>query len=189
MARLGARFGMTRYEADEYYRIAIGHYEKRNLDKAILEMDNAIDLYARRAEYWATRGYFKLEDGLYPEATEDFDRALEINPYEILANYGKGAVAYYSDDFEVAREYFIQAWAADSERPEIHYYIALTHHRQRDNAEAKEWMQQAADIYAKTAEDDKDARKQMKNAERWIREFNKLIKAQQQRDKKAQSTS
>ncbi|MGB7340789.1 MAG: tetratricopeptide repeat protein [Phototrophicaceae bacterium] len=188
MARLVARLGFTRYEADEYYRIALNLYEKKNLEEAILNINSAIEMYPRRAEYYAVRGYFRLQDGLIDEPAADFEQALTINPYEVLANYGKGVIAFNQEVFDNALQYFITAWAADSTRPDTLYYLALTYHRQRDNVQAKQYMQQAADIYGQSAEDDRDTRKLMKNAEKWIREFDKLIKDAEKRQKAAQAT-
>jgi tetratricopeptide (TPR) repeat protein len=176
MARLVARFGMTRYEADEHYRIALDFFQKNNLDQAILNMDAAIELLHNRAEYYAGRGFFRLEDGDPTRAEPDFDKALEINPYEVLANFGKGVIAYNHKDYDKAIEFFMKAWAAHNERPETLYYIALSHHRKKDNNLAQYWMQQAVLHYQKLAEKDREARKRLRNAEKWVREFEKLIK-------------
>lgn len=188
MARLVARLGVTRYEADEYYRIALASYEKKNLDEAVLNLNRAIEMYPRRAEYYAARGYFRLEDGLPDDALPDFEQALAINPYEILGNFGKGVIEYNRKSYETALVYFTNAWAADPERVETLYYLALVNHRQRNNILAKEYMTQVVDKYGKLAESDRDARKHMKNAEKWIREFDKLIIEQQKRDTKDQTS-
>lgn len=182
MARLVQRFGITRYEADEYYRIALNAYESKNLEEAVLNINSAINLYPRRAEYYAARGFFRLEDGLPDEAEKDFDQALLINPYELLANFGKGVIAYNRKGYDKSLEYLFKAWAANNERAETLYYLALVHHRKRDNLQAKQWMQQAADIYGKLAESDRDARKSMRNAEKWISKFDKLIEEQRKRE-------
>lgn len=181
MARLVSRLGVTRYEADEYYRIALASYKKKKLDDAVDNLNYAIEAYPRRAEYYAVRGYFRLQDGLPDDAEPDFDHALKINPYEILANFGKGVIAYDRNHYDIALEFFTKAWAADSERAETLYYLALIYHRQRNNFQAKQFMAQAVDIYSQTAESDKNARKNMKNAEKWIREFDKLITEVQKR--------
>ena len=186
MARLVARLGITRYEADEYYRIALSNYQKKNLDEAVLNMNLAIDLYPRRAEYYAARGFFHLQDGLPNKAEPDFDHALSINPYEILANFGKGVIAFDKEQYDPALEYFIKSWAADNERAETLYYIALIHHRRRDNLQAKQWMQQAHDKYETLAENDRDARKHQKDAEKWLKEFDKLIAEAKKREEKEQ---
>lgn len=188
MARLVARLGITRYEADEYYRIALANYQKKNLDEAVLNINFAIDMYPRRAEYYAARGFFHLQDGLPIKAEPDFDQSLTINPYEVLANFGKGVVAFGNEAYDQALDYFMKSWAADSERAETLYYIALIQHRKRDNLQAKHWMQQAHDKYEILAENDKDARKHQKDAEKWLKQFDKLIAEAQKREEKEQKT-
>lgn len=186
MARLVARLGITRYEADEHYRIALDFYKKKNLEEAIHNINAAINLYQRRAEYHAARGYFRLEDGLDPQAQVDFEQALALNPYEVLANYGLGVIAYNRQEYDSAHDYFIKAWAADNQRPETLYYLALTDHRRRNNQQAKTWMEQAHERYQTLAEQDREARKRLKNAERWLKAFDKLIAAA---EKQAQRTN
>jgi tetratricopeptide (TPR) repeat protein len=171
MARLVARFGITRLEAD-----ALDFFQKNNLDQAILNMNSAIELLPNRSEYHAARGFFRLEDGDPNRAEPDFDKALQINPYELLANFGKGVIAYNHKDYDKALEFFMKAWAAENNRPETLYYLALAHHRKKDNHFAFYWMQQAIALYQNLPEDDREARRRLRNAEKWIGEFEKLMK-------------
>lgn len=175
MARLVARLGVSRYEADEHYRIALDFYQKKNLDQAIIHMNQAIETFPNRSEYYAARGFFQLEDGVNDKASADFDLALSKNPYEVLANYGKGVVAYNAKEYEKALEYFMKSWAAENHRPETLYYLALSHHRLKQNDKALNWMRQANAIYNAASEEDKEAKRRQKNAERWITEFEKLL--------------
>jgi tetratricopeptide (TPR) repeat protein len=175
MARLVSRFGVSRYDADEFYRIALDAYQKKNLEQAVLNMNSAIELYPNRSEYYAARGFFRLEDGDNDKAGADFDLALSKNPYEILANYGKGVIAYNAKEYEKALDYFMKAWAADNHRPETIYYVAMIFHRQKQNQKALQWMRQANAIYLTASEKDNEAKRRQKNAERWISEFEKLI--------------
>ena len=175
MARLVARFGVSRYDADEHYRIALDFYQKKNLNDAILHMNSAIELFPNRSEYYAARGFFQLEDGVMEKAGSDFDLALSKNPYEVLANYGKGVIAYNAKEYEKALDYFMKAWAAENQRPETLYYLAMTYHRMKQNDKALNWMRQANAIYIAASEEDKEAKRRQKNAERWISEFEKLL--------------
>ncbi|MCA9912466.1 MAG: tetratricopeptide repeat protein [Anaerolineae bacterium] len=118
MARMGARLGLTRYEADEYYRMALSHYQKNNLEEAINNINLALELFPNRAEYYATRGLFRLEDGLPEQAEADFDAALVRNAYDMLANYGKGTIFFQREDYEAALQFFTKAWAALPNRVE-----------------------------------------------------------------------
>ena len=76
MAGFVSRFGISRLEADEYYRVALDFYQKNNLDQAIHNINSAIELLPNRAEYFAARGYFRLEDGDPKRAEPDFDKAI-----------------------------------------------------------------------------------------------------------------
>ncbi len=171
MARLPVRFGISRYEADEYYRTALGHYRKHDLSEAILNINYALSLLPNSSEYHATRGFFYLEDGVKDRAEVDFDEALRRNAFEVLANYGKGIMAYERKDWKEALAYFMKAWAAESTRPETFYYIAMTHHRLHENEKAKAWMEQARALFEKA-----DDKPHLRDTEKWLSEFDKLIR-------------
>jgi len=170
MANLVSRFGLTRYDADEYYRIALNHYKKRNLEEAIHSIDQALALLPTRAEYYATRGFFRLEDGVPIKAAEDFEMALRHNPYEMLANYGKGVIAYQDKDWEGAQQYFLTAWAAMPDRAETLYYLSLVAHRLGENERALDWMQRARDAFDKRSE-----KRPVSDADEWLRELRRLV--------------
>lgn len=174
MGPLGARLGLTRYEADELYRIALNYRVNRNLEQAILTMNRALELLPFNAEYYAARGLFYFQDGNREKAEEDFDASLRYNAYEMLANYGKGMLAYQDKHFETALAHFTTAWAVTPQRPEILHYLALTEHRLRNNDRALAYMRQALILF--TQAENKAA---IRNAERWISEFEKLLSRQQ----------
>lgn len=181
MARLVARFGITRYEADEFYRMALESYEKHDMEEAMNNINAAIETNPHRAEYYAARGFFRMQDGHPPERIHpDLDDALSRNPYEALANYSKGVIAYQAEDYITAREYFMQAWAALPERAETLYYLALIAHRLQENAQAIDWMQQALEKF-NTGDGDRAARRRARQAEKWLDVF------REQQDKLAQA--
>ena len=66
----------------------------------------AIELLPTQAEYHATLGYFLLEDKDAIGAKGAFARALELHPYEMLANYGQGMIAYRNKDWQKAAACF-----------------------------------------------------------------------------------
>ncbi|NJL56685.1 tetratricopeptide repeat protein [bacterium] len=169
MARINQRLGLTRYEADEYYKQALVAYHKKKLDEAILAMDNAISLLPNHAEYYAARGFFCLQDGIEDRATADFEQALRLYPYEVLAHYGRGVVAYGRRNWDEALAHFNDAYRANPNRAETLYYLALTHHRKGNNVLALTYMQQAVTAF-EAAED-----KRQRDAERWVRELQRLV--------------
>jgi tetratricopeptide (TPR) repeat protein len=180
MARLVQRLGLTRYEADEHYKKALlilKDVEKKNstqtVDDAILEITYAIDLLPTNAEYYAARGYFYLLDSMVREAHADFEEALKIYPYEMLAHYGLGVLAYRERDWDVALAHFQDAYYAIPERPETLYYLALTYHRKQQNAQALGFMTQAEALFEKAGNT-----KQKRHALSWVKEFDKLAQKQ-----------
>lgn len=168
MARLTQRLGLTRYEADEHYKKALLAYTKRNLEEAILSMEQAITLLPTNAEYYAARGLLYLEDGLDQKARDDFEEALRHYPYETLAHYGRGVIAYRSKNWDEALAHFTDAYRADPKRPETLYYLALTHHHMGQNRQALAYMRQAAALFEATND------KRKNDAARWIRSLEKL---------------
>ncbi|RMG70128.1 MAG: tetratricopeptide repeat protein [Chloroflexi bacterium] len=160
---LGQRLGLTRYDADEHYKKALVLYQARELDKAIIEIGYAIELLPGNAEYYAARGFFFLEDGIDKEAKQNFEQALERYPYEMLAHYGLGMLAYKAKKWQEAITHFTQAYHADPERAETLYYLALAYHHDMKNALALSYMQQAASRF--------DDQQRKRNAEKWIKEL------------------
>ena len=93
-------------------------------------------------------------------------KALEISSYEMLANYGKGIIAYRDKDWEGASHYFLAAWAASPERAETLYYLGLVAYRLKDFSRATDWMMRARASYEKRGE-----KKFINDTNEWIREF------------------
>ncbi|MCB9456027.1 MAG: tetratricopeptide repeat protein [Anaerolineaceae bacterium] len=172
MARITQRIGFTRYEADEHYKLALDAYRKNRFDTAITHMDDAIILLPTKAEYYATRGFFYLEDDVKHKALADFEKALKINRLEMLAHYGRGVIAYQDGNMEEALAHFTDAYKAAPNRPETLYYMALVYHRQRNNAVAKQWMEQALGLFE--AADDK----RKSDAARWLKEIERALETQ-----------
>jgi tetratricopeptide (TPR) repeat protein len=174
MAFLAQRFGLTRYEADEYYKLALAAYDKRKMDEALLAMEQAIELLPRNSEYYAARGFFFLEDGVINKANDDFEKALSIHPYETMAHFGRGMIAYNAKNWDEAQAHFQDAYYSNPERPEILYYLALVHHHKHANEQALAYMQQAHALFEKAGD------KRQSDANRWVRELGKLANQQKQ---------
>lgn len=172
MGFLAQRFGLTRFEADEYYAQALDDYEKGKLQEAIDKIGFALTLLPQNSEYHAARGLFFLQDGVRDKAKENFEQALAIHDGEALANYGMGAIAFHEKAWDDAVTYFNKARAVNPTQIEVPYYLALIYHRQQDNATAKIYMEQAHQLM----EDAGDKRRT--DARRWVREFEKLLKQQ-----------
>jgi tetratricopeptide (TPR) repeat protein len=174
MARLTQRFGLSRYEADEHYQLALEAYKKGRFDVAINHMDDAIAALPTRSEYYATRGFFYAEDDVNDKAQADFQKALKLHPYEMLAHYGRGMIAFKDKNWDEALAHFTDAYHSDMNRPETMYYLALVHHRKGNNPTALQFMQNALGIF-EAANDRRKA-----DAARWVKEFQKVIESKPQ---------
>jgi tetratricopeptide (TPR) repeat protein len=174
MARLTQRLGLTRYEADEYYKKALDAYHKNQLEEALVNVTEAISLLPRNSEYYAARGFFYLEDGVRDKAYDDFEAALRLHPYEMLAHYGRGIMAYNDRNWDEALAHFKDALIANPKRPETLYYLALTHHRRDNQEQALQYMEQALAAF----EEVNDRRRA--DARRWVRELSRILERQQE---------
>jgi len=181
MTRLAQRLGLTRYEADEHYKSALRKYSEQHVSDAIVEINYAIELLPNNPEYFAARGFFYMEDGLPKEAQADFEQALTLYPYEMLAHYGLGRIAWSNKKWDEALEHFTKAYRADPKRAESLYHLALALHRKEQNTDAAHYMTIAIARF-----EAKDDSKNKRNAERWLKEFEKLAK--QQAENQATST-
>jgi Tfp pilus assembly protein PilF len=176
MGLFGGRFGTTRYEADEQYRMALQQYQSHDMDKAIEHINEAIGLAPANSEYYATRALFLYQHGVPTDndgdtrIQDDIDEALERNAYDVLGNYMQGLLLFEQEDYPGAREYFMRSWGADSERPETLYYMALVAHREKDNPQAEYWMQQAHALFEQQEQSDRAG-----DAKRWLKQLRELI--------------
>ena len=166
---LARRLGLSRYKADDHYRRAIAATLDNDRDSAIRCIDAALDLLPSHAEYHAARGWILREFGDSSGANAAFERALELNPLDMLSNYAGGMRAYRAKDWDRAEAAFINCLAAQPDRPETLTYLALIRHRRHDNAKALEWMRAAQAGFAK-ADDKREA-----DCRAWIREFDMLL--------------
>jgi len=158
-----------RYEADQLYSKALALFQRNQISEAINRMNRAILLADSVAEFYAARGYFYLEDRDEARAEADFDEALRRNAYEALANFGKSILAYRRRAWPIAYDYALKAWAAQPQRPEFLYQLALCEAQTQRLSEAKSHMEEARAAYDRLKE-----AKWAREAERWLIEFERM---------------
>ncbi|MBN2303202.1 MAG: tetratricopeptide repeat protein [Anaerolineae bacterium] len=156
---------------DRYYERALDYFSKNKLDLAILDMDEAIKLVPRRAEYYVARGLMRLQSGLLDEAEADFAQGLSLDPRQWLAHYGRGMRAFQANQFREAVVQFSRAQQVAPQRPEIYYYRAAALHWMGSPPEAIRDME-----YALSLLEEDDVR--VKQGKRWMAIFQKAIPAQ-----------
>ena len=67
------------------------YQQKGELDKAIADYSQAIQLDASLFEAWRKRGWARNRAGDYKGALEDFDKAIQLEPRNAMAWNGRGA--------------------------------------------------------------------------------------------------
>lgn len=170
--KLAQHLGISRYEADERYRAGLAAFARRDQAQAIRALESAVELLPSHAEYHAALGFVLLDDKQQRAANAAFERALSMNPYEMLANYGLGAIAYRAKKWLEAKNYFTVAHAAQPKRAETRYYLAMVQHRLGQNADALRWMGGAASAFAAAGD------RRESHCTAWTREFRKLLSAE-----------
>lgn len=167
-SNLSKRLGLSRYDADVEYKLSMQYYLKHQITEAIMAAERAINLLPNNAEYYAARGLYYLEDGAEKEAKRDFEKSLELFPYEVLGHVGLGILAYRNSKWDEALEQFTQAYHANPKRAETLYYLALCYHRKMQNGEALQWMRKAQ-AQMETSNDKRKA-----DAQKWVKQLEKL---------------
>src|SRR5260221_7628811 len=81
------RLGLTRSDADAYYRRGLQSFEDGDFEHAILDLTEAIFYDSRHAEYYSTLGLFYLQDNHPPEAETVLNYALKLDKRQCLAHY------------------------------------------------------------------------------------------------------
>jgi Tfp pilus assembly protein PilF len=169
VASFNQRFGVNRYAADEYYRRALIAFSRRDFDKAIANLNDAIEEVPRHPDYYAARGLVHLEEAEYDEAEADFAEAVRLNKYDVLGNYGLGFVALKKKNYETAKAYLLQAYYAQPKRPETLFSLAVACYYLGDLANAANYMGQVHAIF-EAANDKRKA-----DSTRWLKELSKHV--------------
>jgi tetratricopeptide (TPR) repeat protein len=160
------RLGLTRSDADAYYRRGLQSFEDGDLENAILDLSESIHYDGGHAEYYSTRGLFYVQDNQTPEAETDLNYALKLDKRQWLAHYALGILDFTAGDYEAAVKHFSDAGAIRPNRPEIWYYRAMTEHNLGDDVQAQGDMEKAEQLFPTSD-------KRRKDATAWVRELKK----------------
>lgn len=89
-------------DADTYYHWAMDYYRHRDLERAILNFNRAIELNPDYADAYRNRASAYAETGDYQQAIRDYNKAIALEPDIEDAYYGRGLAYYYSGNLEQA---------------------------------------------------------------------------------------
>lgn len=146
---------------DRYYERALDHFARERLNLALADLDEAIALNPRKAEYYAARGLVLLLSEWHADAEADFAQALRLDPAQWLAYYGRGMLAFQGGNFTAAIDQFSRAQQLAPQRPEIYVYRAVAFYRAGNAGEAIADLQVALPLFPP-----RDSRREV--AQRWL---------------------
>jgi Flp pilus assembly protein TadD len=161
--------GMNRYAADDRYRQALAALRSENYEQAAQLLQEATELAPRQPEFQAALGLAHYELAEWEEARTAFAEAVRLNRYEMLGNYGLGALAYREGQFETALTYLLTAYYADQNRPETLYLLALAYARTGDMANAASMMLRAHEIFERSSD------KRKARSQKWLNEWSRNV--------------
>lgn len=133
-------------EAERYVERALHFMDKKKFDKAVLDLDDAINTEPYNAEYYATRAYVLALSGEYAEAENDVKQALEKDPRQWVAHYIRGYIAFEQQKFDDALGHFAMAQRVVPLRPEMFIYRAACYFHRNDYRNADKEIDSALQL-------------------------------------------
>ncbi|MBN1201507.1 MAG: tetratricopeptide repeat protein [Anaerolineae bacterium] len=134
--------------AERHYERGLYYYGRKKYDLATADLDEAIELEPKRAEFYVARGLMLLLDNRPDEAEEDFEYGLKLDRTQWLAHYGRGIRAFEKGDYAGAIDGFSRAQRIAPDRPEVYYYRALAFYQMENSSEAVNDMTYAENLLA-----------------------------------------
>lgn len=160
VGRSGRRLSLDQ----RHYERGLDYYAQNQIALAIADLDQAIDLAPRTAEYYAARGLMLLSYNAPEEAEADFAHSLALDPAQWLAHYGRGIHAFQTASYDTAIAHFSRAQYVAPQRAEIYFYRAVAFYQNDNPAEATADMRYTLTLLAAN-----DPRRVM--AEKWLSIF------------------
>lgn len=162
--------GMPLSVWERYLERGLHYMQNKNYDKALADLDAAIEENPRIGELYAARALILYHMERDKEAAEDAVLALQIDRHQWFSFYVRGLLAMRQKDYETAIEHFSQAQRYVPQRPEVLHSRAMAYwgYGHTDLA--------LADLEAALAALDKDD-KQHKTIKSLLNRFKKAAKS------------
>jgi len=170
---LARNVGLTKSDSQAYYERGLVAFGKGNYDDAIVDISEAIHYDEGRAELYAARGFVYVQWGHEKKlsakleaAIGDLNYALRLNKREWLAHLTHGMIDFENGQWSDALKHFNDAKEASPGRPEPWFYRSICQYKLGKTDPAVEDMNLALRWM-------KDSDSRRKDAERWLKEFEK----------------
>lgn len=161
---IARNLGLMRERAEAYYRRALEAFNEGDMENAVLDISEALYYDAGYSEFYATRGFFYLQDLKLAEAEADLNYAIKLNKREWLAHFSLGILDFQASSFQDAYAHFVMASQYAPKRPEVIFYRAVAAWYAGKDEQAGQDMQLALSLMP-------DDDKRRKEAQTWLKEF------------------
>jgi tetratricopeptide (TPR) repeat protein len=165
--------GLTKSDSQAYYERGLIAFGKNNFDDAITDISEAIFYDQGRAELYAARGFVFIQwakekklAAKLEAAIVDLTYALKLNKREWLAHLSLGMIDFENGQWSDALKHFNDAKESSPGRPEPWFYRAICQYKMGKTSLAEDDMTLALRWM-------KDSDPRRKDAERWMKEFEK----------------
>ncbi len=78
--------------AQRHYESALDYFEQGNYEKALQQIDNAIQKSPKNPDYYSTKGVFLHRMNDIPKAIEAYQKAIEVFPGHTFSHYNLGII-------------------------------------------------------------------------------------------------
>ena len=137
---------MLNNNSQEYYNLAITHYEKGEYDSAIENFQIAVSISPEHAEAHYNLGVVYYKKELFELSEQHFKKAAELNPEDSESYYNLGLTYYENNNLDLAIKTLKEAANLKPDDPEIHHSIGSSYYKKGDFDLAEQSFKNAISI-------------------------------------------
>lgn len=146
-------------QAERYIERGLDFYAKGQFERALADLDEALRLEKRNAEFLATRGYILQEAGYPDEAEEDFEAALKRDPTQWIVHFARAVRAFNQGEYDTALDHITKGQRIVPQRSEFILYRTAIHFANKDKSAAEREIAGISDLASGDSKVAKMARK------------------------------
>jgi tetratricopeptide (TPR) repeat protein len=128
----GPRIAYLRYllaggrrDAEVHFQLGVAFYDAGEIDSAMVHYANAVAIDPRLSKAYVNTGVILDEEHRSAEAARMFEKAVAVNPLDILAHCYLAGMLLDAGQHEAASDHLSKALAIDSLHPQPHFVLAL----------------------------------------------------------------